>query len=100
MLVKIGNGGKVELYDDNGRFKVQMRCYGAAIDADVRSDGMIVVTTDNGGVELRDSSGRYKGHIVQRGAVSARWSGNNVAVRLPNGKIELRDEKGCYKGTI
>ena len=99
MLVKIGNGGRVDLYDDKGCFlRTIMRS--GAIDADVRSDGMIVFTNQDGRVGLYDVRGCYLRTIVNHGAHSARWSGNDVAVRLSDGRIGLYDDTGCYKRTI
>lgn len=48
----------------------------------------------NGKVELRKDNGLLVRPICLKGAVNAKFSGQDIALELENGKIELRKENG------
>ena len=60
----------------------------------------MLVTTSNGKVELRKDSGTLIRTVVSTNALSAKFSGQDIQVKLNNGKTELRKESGTLIRTI
>jgi len=98
-VVKINNG-RCEVYSDSGSY---LRCFGCdVIDGDINSEGTVVVTKSNGMVEVYDKSGSYLRCISSGStkAVTARWSGSDIAVRREGGRVEIYSSTGSYLRTI
>jgi hypothetical protein len=93
-ILRIYNG-KLELRKDNGSL-IRIIGNGDAIQADINSDGsLVLITTVGGKVELRKESGSLIRTMGNWDATSAKFSGNDILVTTKKGKTELRKESGA-----
>jgi hypothetical protein len=98
-ILKI-NSGKVELRKDSGSL-IRTIGNGDAIQADINSDGsLVLITTVRGKVELRKESGSLIRTMGSGDAMSAKFSAGDILITTRKGKTELRKENGAMIRTI
>lgn len=69
--------------------------------ADIKSDDkFVLVTYENGRVELTNSGGVLLRTITSTGAISARFSGDDLTVQYQSRKTEIRSESGVLERTL
>lgn len=92
--------GKVELRNDNGTV---IRTFGRdAVNANLNANqSLVVVVTEKGKVELyKADNGSMIRSFGNGDAVSATWTGKDIAVQIQSGKTEIRSESGTLIRTI
>ena len=98
-ILKLVNG-KITLFDAKG--SPISHAFGREIMNAYLNDkeDLIVATNKAGKVELLSVKGILTRTIVNTGAVSARFSGDDIVVETKAGKTELRSQTGILKRTL
>jgi hypothetical protein len=98
LLAKIKKG-KVEIVNERG---VLQHSFGVNIMEACLNENqdLVVITYANGKVDLTNIRGMLKKTIVNTGAKSARFFGDDISIVNDKGKTEIRSQTGMLKKTI
>jgi len=97
-VIKI-NQGRADLCDSKFGSFIRTLASRGVIDADINDDGIVLITFDDGSVRIMREDKSFIRTIRSMSnsqAVSARWSGDDIALRLANGRTELRRVGGGF----
>ena len=97
-IVKI-NQGRADLCDSKFGSFIRTLASGGVIDADINGDGIVLITFDDGSVRIMREDKSFIRTIRSMSnsqVVSARWNGDDIALRLANGRTELRSVGGGF----
>ena len=98
-IVKI-NQGRADLCDSKFGSFIRTLASGGVIDADINDDGIVLITFDDGSVRIMREDKSFIRTIRSMSnsqVVSARWNGDDIALRLANGRPELRRVGGFIR---
>lgn len=98
-IVKI-NQGRADLCDSKFGSFIRTLASGGVIDADINDDGIVLITFDDGSVRIMREDKSFIRTIRSMSnsqVVSARWNGDDIALRLANGRTELRRVGGFIR---
>lgn len=97
-IVKI-NQGRADLCDSKFGSFIRTLASGGVIDADINDDGIVLITFDDGSVRIMREDKSFIRTIRSMSnsqVVSARWNGDDIALRMANGRTELRRVGGGF----
>ncbi len=95
------DGRYVTLYNNNGTFLRNFSVNGTIVDVDVNNDeDTIVVVFSDGSVALHNELGHLLGNILLNDACSARWSGDEIAIKLRSGATQIYTKNRTFVRNI